>query len=147
MTVRDKILVVEDEVTISNLMRTILIANGYEVITAASGSEALSMISSHCPDLVVLDLGLPDMDGVELIRAVRSWTNLPIIVVSARSYDRDKVQALDLGADDYLTKPFSSAELLARVRVAIRHTRQGSLDSGYAHSGKFTAGELTIDYD
>ena len=147
MTVRDKILVVEDEVTISNLMRTILIANGYEVITAASGSEALSMISSHCPDLVVLDLGLPDMDGVELIRAVRSWTNLPIIVVSARSYDRDKVQALDLGADDYLTKPFSSAELLARVRVAIRHTRQGSPDSGYAHSGKFTAGELTIDYD
>lgn len=147
MIVRDKILVVEDELTISNLIRTILTANGYEVITAAKGSEALSMISSHCPELVVLDLGLPDMDGVELIRSVRSWTNLPIIVVSARSYDRDKVQALDLGADDYLTKPFSSAELLARVRVAIRHTRMSAPDSPYAHSGGFRAGDLTIDYD
>ncbi|MBR4475046.1 MAG: response regulator transcription factor [Oscillospiraceae bacterium] len=147
MIVRDKILVVEDELTISNLIRTILTANGYEVITAVKGSEALSMISSHCPELIVLDLGLPDMDGVELIRSVRSWTNLPIIVVSARSYDRDKVQALDLGADDYLTKPFSSAELLARVRVAIRHTRMGAPDSAHVHSGKFTAGNLTIDYD
>lgn len=147
MIVRDKILVVEDELTISNLIRTILTANGYEVITAAKGSEALSMISSHCPELVVLDLGLPDMDGVELIRSVRSWTNLPIIVVSARTYDRDKVQALDLGADDYLTKPFSSAELLARVRVAIRHTRLGAPDSAQVHSGKFTAGDFTIDYD
>lgn len=147
MTVRDKILVVEDELTISNLIRTILTANGYEVITAARGSEALSMISSHCPELVVLDLGLPDIDGVELIRSVRTWTSLPIIVVSARSYDRDKVQVLDLGADDYLTKPFSAAELLARVRVALRHTRLGPPDSSRVHSGKFTAGELTIDYD
>lgn len=147
MTVRDKILVVEDELTISNLIRTILNANGYEVITAAKGSEALSMISSHCPELVVLDLGLPDMDGAELIRSVRTWSSLPIIVVSARTYDRDKVQALDLGADDYLTKPFSSAELLARVRVAIRHVRSGPPDGAHVPSGRFTVGDLTIDYD
>ena len=147
MTIRDKILVVEDEKNISSLIRTILSTNGYEVITAATGAEAISMISSHCPELLVLDLGLPDMDGVELIRSVRSWTSLPIIVVSARSYERDKVQALDLGADDYVTKPFSSAELLARVRVAMRHTRTGLSDPSIANTGRFTAGDLTIDYD
>ena len=147
MTIRDKILVVEDEKNISGLIRAILTSNGYDVVTAASGAEAFSMISSHCPDLVVLDLGLPDMDGVELIRSVRSWTSLPIIVVSARSYERDKVQALDLGADDYVTKPFSAAELLARIRVALRHTRTGLFDPSIANTGKFTAGDLTIDYD
>jgi len=119
MTVRDKILVVEDDKNISSLIRTILTANGYEVITAGRGSEALSMLSSHCPELLVLDLGLPDMDGVELIQSVRRWSNVPIIVVSARSYERDKVQALDLGADDYVTKPFSAEELLARVRYFV----------------------------
>ena len=147
MTVRDKILVVEDEKTISSLIRTILVTNGYEVISAASGAEALSMISSHCPELVVLDLGLPDMDGLELIRSARSWTSLPIIVVSARSYEGDKVEALDLGADDYVTKPFSAAELLARVRVAIRHTRQAPSDTNRINTGRFTVGELTVDYD
>ena len=147
MTIRDKILVVEDEKNISGLIRAILTSNGYDVVTAASGAEAFSMISSHCPDLVVLDLGLPDMDGVELIRSVRSWTSLPIIVVSARSYERDKVQTLDLGADDYVTKPFSAAELLARIRVALRHTRTGLSDPSIANTGKFTAGDLTIDYD
>ena len=105
------------------------------------------MISSHCPDLVVLDLGLPDMDGMGIIEAVRQWTQLPIIVVSARSYERDKVEALDKGADDYITKPFGAAELLARVRVAIRHTRLGVGGEGIASSGKFVAGDLTIDYD
>ena len=146
MTVRDKILVIEDDKNISSLIRTILSTNGYEVITASHGSEALSMIASHCPELLVLDLGLPDMDGVELIESVRGWSNVPIIVVSARSYERDKVQALDLGADDYVTKPFSAEELLARIRVAMRHTRMnpGSLS---ADTGRFTAGELTIDYD
>ena len=147
MVVRDKILVVEDEKNISCLIRTILVTNGYDVISAVSGTEALTMISSHCPELVVLDLGLPDMDGVELIRSVRRWTSLPIIVVSARSYERDKVQALDLGADDYLTKPFSAAELLARVRVALRHKRQGPSDADRANTGKFTAGALCVDYD
>lgn len=146
MTVRDKILVVEDDKNISGLIRTILTASGYEVITAGRGSEALSMLSSHCPELLVLDLGLPDMDGVELIQSVRRWSNVPIIVVSARSYERDKVQALDLGADDYVTKPFSAEELLARIRVALRHTRMHP-GSPSADSGRFTAGELTIDYD
>ncbi len=146
MTIRDKILVIEDDKNISSLIRTILSTNGYEVITASHGSEALSMIASHCPELLVLDLGLPDMDGVELIESVRRWSNVPIIVVSARSYERDKVQALDLGADDYVTKPFSSDELLARIRVAMRHTRM-STGSLSADTGRFTAGELTIDYD
>ena len=147
MTVKDKILVVEDEKSISVLIRAILTANGYDVILAGTGSEAFSMISSHCPDLVVLDLGLPDIDGMELIRTVRAWTSLPIIVVSARSYERDKVQALDAGADDYVTKPFSAGELLARVRVAIRHTRSGLSNEALANTGKFKAGALTVDYD
>ena len=147
MTIKDRVLVVEDEKSISGLIKAILTANGYDVITASTGNEAFSMISSHCPDLVVLDLGLPDMDGMEIIKAVRSWTSLPIIVVSARSYERDKVQALDMGADDYVTKPFSAAELLARVRVAIRHNRSGLSNEALVNTGKFVAGDLTIDYD
>ena len=102
------------------------------------------MISSHCPDLVVLDLGLPDVDGIEIIESVRQWTQLPIIVVSARTHENEKVNALDKGADDYITKPFSSAELLARIRVAIRHARTAGV---MASSGKFISGELAIDYD
>ena len=147
MNIRDKVLVVEDEKSISGFIRAILSSNGYDVIIARTGSEAFSMISSHCPDLVVLDLGLPDMDGMEIIEPVRQWTQLPIIVVSARSYERDKVSALDKGADDYITKPFGAAELLARVRVAIRHTRAGVTNEALVSSGKFTAGDLTIDYD
>ena len=147
MNIRDKVLVVEDEKSISGFIRAILSSNGYDVIIARSGSEAFSMISSHCPDLVVLDLGLPDMDGMQIIETVRQWTQLPIIVVSARSYERDKVKALDMGADDYVTKPFSAAELLARVRVAIRHTRSGLSNEALVNTGKFVAGDLTIDYD
>jgi two-component system KDP operon response regulator KdpE len=147
MNIKDKILVVEDEKTISSLIRAILTVNDYDVIVASTGAEAFSMISSHCPDLVVLDLGLPDMDGMSIIETVRSWTSMPIIVVSARSYERDKVQALDMGADDYLTKPFSPAELLARVRVALRHTRSGTGNDNLASTGKFTAKDLVIDYD
>ena len=126
MEIKQKILIVEDEASISNFIGAILQANGYESITAASGREAQSMLSSHCPDLVILDLGLPDMDGIEIIRAAREWTQLPIIVVSARSHERDKVDALDAGADDYLTKPFGTGELLARIRTALRHTRSGA---------------------
>ncbi|MBE6989831.1 MAG: response regulator transcription factor [Ruminococcaceae bacterium] len=147
MNVKDKILVVEDESSITRFIRAILMSNGYDVITAASGSEACSMISSHCPDLVLLDLGLPDVDGVQIIETVRQWTQIPIIVVSARSFDRDKVEALDKGSDDYITKPFSAAELLARIRVALRHSRSSTADDSVAMSGKFTTGELTIDYD
>ena len=103
------------------------------------------MISSHCPDLVILDLGLPDIDGETIIRSVRAWTQMPIIVVSARDQERDKVSALELGADDYMTKPFGGAELLARVRVAIRHMR--STGTGKSHDGRLNIGELTIDYE
>lgn len=145
MNIRDKVLVVEDEKSISGFIKAILTTNGFDVITARTGGEAFSMISSHCPDLVVLDLGLPDIDGMSIIESVRRWTQLPILVVSARSYERDKVEALEKGADDYITKPFSAGELLARVRVAIRHTRLSNVS--LASTGKFTAGELTIDYD
>lgn len=147
MTVKDKILIVEDESSITRFIRAILLSNGYDVITAASGVEAYSMISSHCPDLVLLDLGLPDMDGMQIIESVRQWTQVPIIVVSARSFDRDKVEALDKGSDDYITKPFSAAELLARIRVALRHSRRASADDSVAATGRFTTGDLTIDYD
>ena len=118
MTIREKILVIEDEKSISHFISTVLNNNGYEAMQAQTGEEALSMISSHCPDLVILDLGLPDMDGLDILRSLRSWSSLPVVVVSARSHERDKVAALDLGADDYLTKPFGTDELLARVRTA-----------------------------
>ena len=125
MNIRDKILIVEDERSITNFLRTILTSNDYDVIIARSGAEAYSMITSHCPDLIVLDLGLPDIDGLQIIKSVREWTLLPIVVVSARAHERDKVEALDLGADDYITKPFGAGELLARIRTAIRHTHTG----------------------
>ena len=145
--IKEKILVVEDEKGIAGFMKAIISANDYDVVVASSGGEAFSMISSHCPDLIVLDLGLPDVDGLSIIDAVRQWTQTPIIVVSARDGERDKVDALDRGADDYLTKPFSSAELMARIRVAIRHNRASIGNELLANSGKFIAGELTIDYD
>ena len=121
MTIREKILVIEDEKSISHFISTVLNNNGYEAMQAQTGEEALSMISSHCPDLVILDLGLPDMDGLDILRSLRSWSSLPVVVVSARSHERDKVAALDLGADDYLTKPFELDELAARVGVQLRH--------------------------
>ena len=120
MNIREKILVIEDEKSIARFISTILTANGYEAMRAASGAEAMSMISSHCPDLVILDLGLPDMDGLDILRQLRSWSTLPVVVVSARSHEQDKVSALDLGADDYLTKPFEPKELLACVRMLTR---------------------------
>ena len=147
MAIKDKILIVEDEHNISNFISTILTANNYDTIISHNGAEAYTMITSHCPDLVILDLGLPDMDGLQIIKSVREWTQLPIIVVSARMHERDKVEALDLGADDYITKPFSTSELLARIRTAIRHTRTRSTNESVAQSGIFKAGDLVIDYD
>ncbi|MDP4132563.1 MAG: response regulator transcription factor [Bacillota bacterium] len=147
MEIRDKILVVEDEKSISNFICTILDANDYKYITAANGKKAYAIISSHCPDLIILDLGLPDIDGMEIIKMVRSWTTTPIIVVSARSREKDKVEALDLGADDYITKPFGTSELLARIRTAIRHTRTSILSKEIAQSGKYCVDGLVIDYD
>ena len=138
-------MIVEDEKSIAGFIKAILNSNGYDAMVAQSGSEALTMISSHCPDLVILDLGLPDMDGMEIITRVRSWTQLPIIVVSARGNEQDKVSALEMGADDYITKPFGAAELLARIRVALRHTHNSS--GTQANGGCFVAGDLTVDYD
>ena len=147
MNIRDKILVVEDEKTISHFISTILNNNGYEAMQARTGSEALSMISSHCPDLIILDLGLPDMDGLDILRKLREWSSLPVVVVSARSHEKDKVTALDLGADDYITKPFGTEELLARVRTAIRHTRTASGNDEIAQQGTYTVGDMVIDYN
>lgn len=147
MPVKGKVLVVEDEKSISNFINAILQANNYDVVLAKTGQEACSLITSCCPDIVILDLGLPDMDGVEVLKAVRKWSILPVIVVSARVNERDKVEALDLGADDYITKPFGTAELLARIRTTLRHTRTSGANHDVAQNGKFTAGELVIDYE
>jgi len=147
MKLRDKVLIVEDEQNISNFISTVLTANEYDTLVAGCGAEAMSMITSHCPDLIILDLGLPDMDGMNILREVRSWSNLPVIVVSARTHEHDKVLALDMGADDYIEKPFGTSELLARIRTAIRHTRTTLGNGDIAQSGKFTVEGLTIDYD
>ena len=139
------ILVVEDDAPVRNLITTTLKLHDYRFLTAANGETALIEASSHNPDIILLDLGLPDMDGIDIIRQIRSWSITPIIVISARSEDRDKIDALDAGADDYLTKPFSVDELLARLRVALRRARQDSGHAGAPEAG-FTNGELTIDY-
>ena len=145
MTIRDKILIIEDEQTIANFMRAILEARDYEVMIVQSGAMASTLIASHCPDLIILDLGLPDMDGMQLLKAVRQWSKVPVVVVSARSHERDKVAALDAGADDYLTKPFGTEELLARIRTALRHTRTLTANDQLANPGKFQSGDLLID--
>ena len=117
------ILIVEDDNHIKNLISTTLKVNKYNFLIASSGNEAIMLAVSHKPDIILLDLGLPDMDGVEIIKNVREWSNIPIIVISARSEDKDKIEALDFGADDYITKPFSVEELLARIRVATRRLK------------------------
>ena len=147
MKIKEKILLIEDERTIRGFMQAILTANGYDVLMAGTGAMANTMISSHCPDLIILDLGLPDMDGMTILQSVRQWSKVPIIVVSARSHERDKVAALDAGADDYLTKPFGTEELLARIRTALRHTRTLTANDQLANTGKFQTGDLLIDYD
>ena len=146
MNNKQKILIVEDEQSIINFVTAVLTVNGYDVILAKTGAQAQSLATSHCPDLVLLDLGLPDMDGVDVIRFIRGWTRLPIIVVSARTQERDKVEALDLGADDYITKPFGTSELLARIRTALRHVNTSGLASP-AEASLFQTGDLCIDYD
>ena len=147
MEIKDRVLVVEDDKRISNFIKTVLEANNYDVIVAQTGAEAYSMVTSQCPDVVILDLGLPDMDGMKILQGVREWSSMPVIVVSARTHERDKVEALDLGADDYITKPFGTSELLARIRTAIRHTRSGIPNQQGGQTGVFKAGGLTIDYD
>ena len=147
MAVRGKVLIVEDDRAICNFIRRVLEANGYEAVLVHTGREANSMLASHCPDVVILDLGLPDMDGMEVLTSLRRWSLMPVVVVSARTDEREKVRALDAGADDYVTKPFGTSELLARIRTAIRHTRMMSSSVSVARESRFSARGLVIDYD
>ncbi len=138
------ILIVEDDAPIRNLIATTLKAHEYKYLTAQNGENAIMQASSHNPDIILLDLGLPDTDGIEVIKKLRTWSETPIIVISARSEDNDKIEALDAGADDYLTKPFSVEELLARIRVTTR--RLSVLHSAMQSDSLFTNGNLKIDY-
>lgn len=140
-----KILVVEDDRSILSMIQTVLDTNGYQVLTAQRCQQGILMLTSHMPDLVVLDLGLPDMDGEAFIRVARRSSMIPIIVLSARSDEQDKISALDLGANDYITKPFGTGELLARVRASLRINRM-NLQAAVPAS-VFTLGDLEIDYD
>ena len=139
-----KILVVEDDRSVSSLITTPLKLNQYNYISAGTGNEAISLCASHHPDLILLDLGLPDIDGIEVIRTIRTWSGAVIIIISARGEDSDKIAALDSGADDYLTKPFSIEELLARIRAAQR--RMQYIRAGREENPVFTNGDLSIDY-
>lgn len=139
------ILVVEDDAPIRNLITTTLKTHDYRYLTAPNGEAAIMEASSHNPDIVLLDLGLPDIDGVEVIRRIRTWSNMPVIVISARSEDTDKIDALDAGADDYLTKPFSVDELLARLRATQRRLTAMQKDSSL-ESSVYENGNLRIDY-
>jgi two-component system KDP operon response regulator KdpE len=143
VTQQPRILLVDDEAAIQRALGPLLRARGYEVDIAGTGAEALDLFASRAPALVVLDLGLPDLEGTEVCRRIRTTSPMPIIVLSARGSEADKVNALDLGADDYVTKPFGPEELLARIRVALRRT--GAADA--QDTGLFRAGTLTIDYD
>ena len=144
--IRNKIMIIEDDPGICTFLKTTLLAEGYDAIIVSSGKGALELIASHCPDCILLDLGLPDMDGNRIIESVRSWTPTPIIVISARSMEKDKARALDLGADDYITKPFGTIELLARILTALRHTHTTAESGVIALNGQYHVGALTIDY-
>ncbi len=139
-----RILIIEDEPAMQKLLRTCLASEGYRVVEAGTGGEALALARTHNPDLVLLDLGLPDMDGMDVTKSLREWTRAPILVLSARGQEEDKIHALDVGADDYVTKPFGTGELLARIRVALRHRARSGQDSPDA---VLTAGDLKIDLD
>jgi two-component system, OmpR family, KDP operon response regulator KdpE len=143
MTRRSRILLVDDETAIQRAVGPLLRSRGFDVDIVGTGAEALRMFADQTPDLLVLDLGLPDLEGTEVCRRIRAVSKVPIVVLSARGAETDKVNALDLGADDYVTKPFGPEELLARIRVALR--RVASEEN--TESGQFRAGDLTIDYD
>ena len=140
------VLIIEDEKSICDFIGKTLDSHEYKVTAANNGKDGLALITSSLPDLVLLDLGLPDMDGMDIIRKTREWSSLPIIVISARTQDKEKVQALDAGADDYITKPFGTFELLARIRTAIRHNNKLSDDSQNANR-PYAADGLTIDFE
>jgi len=139
------VLIVEDEDVICNFISAVLNSNGYQVMKTGTGKEGLSMAASYSPDVILLDLGLPDVDGVEVLKSIRQWSKTPVVVVSARGHEREKVEALDLGADDYIVKPFGTSELLARIRTALRHSpKVMGIEVGGAE--KITIGKLEIDY-
>lgn len=140
-----KVLVIEDEKNICNFMKMIFETNGYQTIIAKDGQNGLILLRSHHPDIVILDLGLPDIDGTEIIKKIRAENDTPIIVLSARTNENDKVEALDLGANDYITKPFGTSELLARVRATLRNNRFGGIAPKVGK--KFRLYDMTIDYD
>ena len=142
---KPRILVVEDDNSVKNLITTTLKAHDYHFLTAENGEVAILEAASHNPEIMLLDLGLPDIDGIEVIKRVRTWSQMPIIVISARSEDVDKIEALDAGADDYLTKPFSVEELLARLRVTRRRLQMMKSDA-LNQSAVFVNGDLRIDY-
>ena len=146
MNNKHKILVIEDELNICNFIKTVLESNGYYIIDSQKAITGLSLLRSHCPNMVILDLGLPDMDGTDFIKQVREFSNIPILVLSARTNESDKILALDLGANDYVTKPFGVGELLARVRAILRNIRLQEL-SGNALPQEFTTNDLRIVYD
>lgn len=134
--------VIEDERNIASFIETVLSNESYKVLTAATGREGLSLITSRCPDIILLDLGLPDMDGIEIIKEVRTFAKTPIVVISARTQEEEKVTALDFGADDYITKPFGTSEMMARIRTALRHSHR-TADSETV----YRCGELMIDFE
>ena len=146
MNFKQEILLIEDEKNICNFIAMALRAQDYKVSFANSAANGLSLATSGCPDLILLDLGLPDMDGIDVIRNIREWSNIPIIVISARTQEREKVEALDAGADDYITKPFGTPELMARIRTALRRSALNSSTAAFGQ-GRYTAKGLVIDYD
>lgn len=131
MTAKIKILLIEDDKSINRFISTSLEGNGYKVMTAVTGKEGLSLAASFCPDVILLDLGLPDVDGLQVLKQFRSWSNTPVIVISARTKEQEKVEALDMGADDYITKPFGTEELMARIRTCMRHRHSATPDHIY----------------
>ena len=145
MANKQSILVIEDEKNIGNYIETILASNGYKVLRAMNGMTGLSLCTSHFPEVILLDLGLPDLDGMEVLQQIRGFSDLPIIVISARTQEKEKVEALDSGADDYITKPFGAEELLARIRTALRHrlhaNRSITQEPVYSRDG------LVIDFE
>ncbi|MGC6176925.1 response regulator [Lacrimispora sp. 38-1] len=145
MDIKPMVLVIEDEDAICNFITAILNSNGYRVTKSSTGKGGLSVAASYNPDVILLDLGLPDIDGVEVLKSIREWSKIPVVVVSARGHEREKVEVLDLGADDYIVKPFGTPELLARIRTALRHSPQ-SMGGELNGAEKVTIGDLEIDF-
>lgn len=146
MSPKISIILIEDEQNICNFIATALKTSDYKLLVAHTGADGLSMITSQCPDVILLDLGLPDMDGMEIIKKIRTWSSIPIIVISARTQEHEKVLALDSGADDYITKPFGTSELIARIRTSIRHSNRLTKDSPL-NTRPYHAKGLVLDFE